>query len=365
VDGVNEHELLRDKDLVRAMVEGSRASHYKRIAQLLKQDPQNPFWAFALRPGRDPINPRVEKLAAEWLRLNVNNANLHFINMFSDSHSPAILGQLFKWMQSGGLSSRRMPRMIDDFVRSVARYHEPIRPHVIEFVREWLKTNSEDEYAGRAYGVVFSTTRLNSDIRKAKVWYSRHKDNEHAWEVIAALLEISYWDSTVPDQYAIDEARTLLQQEEQRTRRMRLIAGLVSVCPDEQSIFWAKEVCERLGQTWILLRLLQCAPDPSIHLLRSRWIDGSARRLKRRCCMQYLRLIQPTHVHEPTHNCGQSGIRTINCIRKSNQLCEAGSKLAMHSPAGRRTLIWISAGYPNILSEKNEPKAILAPMTGT
>jgi hypothetical protein len=258
-------ELLQDKALVRAMIESpTNEKHYKRIEELISKYPRDENWALYLSSDREPMHEKLEKLVVHWLELNVNNPKLYFRHFLYPAPTPDMLRAAFKWMLKGGRASKRLPPVIADLVAAVATYHAPLRPHVLEFARRWVKSKPNHAYADRVYAAIIAATHSKYDIRKARQWYSTHKQHQRAWHVIAAILEIAYWDNIEPDSYAVQEAKRLLQKEQDRKAMPRLVGGLVSVWPDEQSVAWAKETYERTGLIWILVRLLWRAPDPSL-----------------------------------------------------------------------------------------------------
>jgi hypothetical protein len=140
-----------------------------------------------------------------------------------------------------------------------------------------LKSNPDHERAGTVYASLLGITRSSYDIRRAKHWYTAHKEHEHASDVIASWLNVAYWRS-IEHWYAIDAAKDLLKSDKKRAELSKLVGILVSVEADEQTIGWAKEAYENTGHLWILIRLLKHAPDPSLIVkaeeLSDQWIDS-------------------------------------------------------------------------------------------
>jgi hypothetical protein len=102
--------------------------------------------------------------------------------------------------------------------------------------------NPDHEVTGRTYASILSATQSRLDIARAKQWYEHHKTNETAWFVIADMLDLSYWHSTKPDVYAVEQAKLLLADESFRRQKPRLVGALVSARVENESVSWGRRM---------------------------------------------------------------------------------------------------------------------------
>jgi len=255
-------ELWQIEDIIRATIDSTKySSLFKSVEDLLERHPDSKVWNWALRATSSERNKRSDKLLARWLQLNVQNAELPVYLNIVLAKSPVILEAGFDWMRSGGKATRDTALCLPHLLRASARYHKPLLPRMIRFARAWLKTNPDDEEAGRIHGALLSVTRSKKDIDNAKDWYRHHETNKRAWFILSDLLSCAYYNALKPDRFAVEQAKLLLRDEQFRHENPRFVGALLGAWVDEESVGWAKETFERLGLVWILARLLMRAPD--------------------------------------------------------------------------------------------------------
>lgn len=249
------------------------------IEQYVRKNPGNEIWTLVFPVSTYDIpNFRVERLTAQWVALNVENANLFLASLPVLTPSVEVSNACFAWVRKGGMHSEYMPRVLADILMSQLRNCGYIFRDVVDFTRRWLKANHCHEEAGKIYGRLTLATNLPMDIEGALDWYVEHTNNHSAKFVIADLLELAYLTATQASPYVVREAKRLLRHKESRDFPY-LIGALVSVVPDFESIMWAKDVFIRLKLHWILIRLLHSAPDEESIAMANEtfndWINSS------------------------------------------------------------------------------------------
>ena len=257
---------LKNSDpIIKAAIESQNPSLSKRIEQAMEKYPTGWIWITSLHPSPSQRNRTSDKLFVKWMQLNKNSQDgLIGFTPAATSRSPQVIEACFDWVRAGGLANEDMPFILAGLFSNAQTYHKALLPRLVQFVRKWLKANSDHKYAGRMHAALFYATRSKSDTIKAKQWYRQHQNDEYAWHVLSNLLDDAYWYGYKPDQYTVEQAKKLLRQEKFRHEKPRLVGALIGASADEESIAWAREIYRRLSPhapLSILRRLLLRAPN--------------------------------------------------------------------------------------------------------
>lgn len=266
--------------LVGAIVKSSMTSKfYKELEDLLEQYPSEERWGYVLMTKSAQTHKKTDLLVAKWIGLNLSNPDLFVIPFVILAKSPNVIEAAFEWFKASGHQSKYAASGLCYIVRASAQHHKTILPAVLNHARRWLKSNTANAEAGQVHEAVIAATKAKSDVRNAKKWYEQNVNTRYAWRILATLLESAYWDSTEPDDWAVLNARALLKDPELRVKIPRLVGALVSACPDDETIAWAKDTYTRTLLLWILIQVLLCAPDreslEAAEEAHDRWANSS------------------------------------------------------------------------------------------
>jgi hypothetical protein len=232
---------------------------FSNVSQLLERDPYSHEWEFCLLVVRANITDQTNTLLAKWLRLNESNSSIFLSPHIIITESAEVISAAFNWLQKGGRQMGERQRCVGDLVRRCHRHHRTLLPEMLSFARAWVEEHPTDQDAGQIHGTIIWSTHAPSDIQQAIDWYSTHRNNRTAWFVPAEILAACFQEDEPANQWAVTEARSILRKSEYKVPR--LIGELVSAHPDDESIAWAKEEYARSKLGWILIRLIEVAPD--------------------------------------------------------------------------------------------------------
>jgi hypothetical protein len=213
-------------------------------------------------------------LSAHWINLNIDDPNLSLAGYPQLSPGPAVIEAIFRWMVRCGINDPGLGLVLVDHVRE-ADSCPSLMEAMYEFAREWLAAHPDDESAGLIHGALASTTKSGNDVQCAVAWYRSHQKNKTAGFVLVGLLELSRATGTSADPYIIDQAKRRWRNKELRAQCVRILSSLIGVCADDEVVAWVKEKQDQSFQYFLLLKLLEIAPDEetlSIAInLRPRW----------------------------------------------------------------------------------------------
>jgi hypothetical protein len=265
--------------ITQILVRHPHSSQFAIIERLVNLYPANSVWqsVFPLYTYTSPDGP-AERLTARWLRLNINNPTLDIMAVPLLVPSPEVLNLSFDWTRNAGRSHPFMPRILYHLLYS-ARPDKSLLRRVANFTRQWLNQNANQSFAGKLYGKLAESTESPSDIRKAIEWYKSHPENDTGGFVIVHLLERTDRTGSRPDPFLVDEAKIRLRDRETRKSFRRLLAVLVSVYSDDETVVWAKEAISTRNDQSMLVKLLRTSPDEETvemaHRCYDSWINTS------------------------------------------------------------------------------------------
>lgn len=124
---------------------------FRAIEERLERDPAHREWEFLYAPRRDEPCKPVERIILKWIKLNANHPRLCLMRLLAPPPTPAIIEASFDWSSGPGRDSPWMVWGLPYLVEAAVREHKKLLPRVIEFTREWLAQNPDDERAGHVH----------------------------------------------------------------------------------------------------------------------------------------------------------------------------------------------------------------------
>lgn len=119
------------------------------IERYVGKYPEDEIWTlvFPISTYNSP-KPRVERLTAQWISLNVENQNLFLPAVPILTPSPEVANACFAWIRKGGKDNEYMPDALIDILCKPS-YLGSIFQDVVDFARKWLNENHNNKESGR------------------------------------------------------------------------------------------------------------------------------------------------------------------------------------------------------------------------
>lgn len=235
---------------------------FDAVEKRFSAEPNSHIWSKL----QAPKNPKEELngLILRWLEINRYNSNVAvevaWIALYS--HAVDVLNEAFRWLEVNQDKTPDIWLLFLNMLRGLSEHHLELAPRVAVTASQWVNRNPEYRHAGRIYYEVLIAFRSKDEIRNAKEWFLNHLDSDSADMALAGILRATYLLREKIEQEFVHHAKRILAAQSPDKRSTVLIGSLLEVCPDAETIGYAKEaLSDHYYPNWLHAVLLRVAPD--------------------------------------------------------------------------------------------------------